>query len=309
MKRLVHPVLLFAIAAVLFCSPVLGQYGAPSWSEPTRERPALDVPYVPTPPEVVARMLDLAGVGNNDVLYDLGCGDGRIVVTAARERRVRKAVGFDLDPKRISESVENARKAGVSGRVRFEQKNLFDVDLGEATVLSLYLLPTVNLQLRPKLFRELKPGTRIVSHDFDMAEWIPDQTVRLGAHTVYYWVMPANAGGTWSWSLSDGRKEHTYELRLEQRFQNVEHAHLVLDGKEQDISQVRVNGSTLEFTAEGVMNGRRQQLRFSGTVQGDVLHGKVTSPHKPGASRLWTAEREAASASPLDRMDQKQIVL
>ncbi len=309
MKRAGHLVLLFFIAASVFALPVLGQYAVPSWSQPTPERPALDVPYVPTPPEVIARMLEVAGVDSNDVLYDLGCGDGRIVVTAAKERKVRKAVGFDLDPRRIRESVENARLAGVAERASFEQKNLFDVDLREATVLSLYLLPAVNLQLRPKLFRELRPGTRVVSHDFDMADWRPDRTITIGPHTVYYWVVPANAGGSWTWSLADGEQSHRYELKLQQRFQNVDQAELFVDGKEQPVTDVRVNGDKLEFTTEGMLAGQKQQLRFSGIVQGNSLRGSVTAPGRSGETRKWSAERVAATVLPLDRTFQKQIAL
>ncbi len=154
-----------------------------------------DVPYVGTPPRVVEEMLKLAGVTRNDVIYDLGCGDGRIVITAAQKYGAR-GVGIDIDSQRIRESNENAQKAGVTGQVRFSQQDLFTADFREATVVTLYLLPSVNLQLRPKLLRELKPGTRIVSHNYDMGDWKPEKvvTVDLGEfneHKIYYWVVPA----------------------------------------------------------------------------------------------------------------------
>jgi SAM-dependent methyltransferase len=152
----------------------------------------LDVPYVPTHERAVEEMLKLAQVKKDDVVYDLGCGDGRIVVTAARQYGAR-GVGVDIDPQRIKESNENARKAGVTERVKFVQSDLFKVDLKDATVVTLYLLPEINLKLRPKLFRELKPGTRVVSHDFDMGEWKPEKTVRVRAdreHTLYLWTIP-----------------------------------------------------------------------------------------------------------------------
>lgn len=157
----------------------------------------LDVPYVPTPDSVVARMLEVAKVGSGDLLYDLGSGDGRIVITAAQKYGAR-GVGYDLNPKRIEESNENARKAGVTDRVRFEQKDLFEADLSGATVVTLYLLPSVNLKLRPKLLKDLAPGTRVVSHNYGMGDWEPvsvDEIDVDGAkHFVYYWVVPP--GGT-----------------------------------------------------------------------------------------------------------------
>jgi len=151
-----------------------------------------DVIYVPTPPEVVAEMLKVANVTKNDVIYDLGSGDGRIVITAAKERGAR-GVGIDIDPERIREANENARAAGVTDKVKFLQKDLFETDIHEATVVTLYLLPSLNVKLRPKLFKELRPGTRIVSHSFDMGDWKPDQVIDVDGRTVYYWVIPANA--------------------------------------------------------------------------------------------------------------------
>ena len=155
--------------------------------------PKLDVPYVPTPNEVVTRMLQLANVQKNDVLYDLGSGDGRIVVTAAQKYGTR-GVGIDINPERISEANANARAAKVTDRVQFRQQDLFKTDLSEATVVTLYLLPNINVKLRPQLFKQLKPGTRIVSHDFDMGEWKPERVVQVQGptreHTLYYWVVP-----------------------------------------------------------------------------------------------------------------------
>lgn len=148
----------------------------------------LDVPYVPTGQEVVDAMLELGKVTKDDVLYDLGCGDGRIVVTAAKKYGT-KGTGVDIDPERIQEANANAREANVTDKVRFVEGNLFDVDLSEASVVTLYLLPSVNLKLRPKLM-QLKPGTRIVSHAFDMDDWKPDQTVQVGGSTIFLWTVP-----------------------------------------------------------------------------------------------------------------------
>ena len=147
--------------------------------------------YVPTPPEVVEEMLKLADVKKGDVLYDLGSGDGRIPVTAARKYGIR-AVGIDIDPERIREAKDNAARNGVEHLVRFRQEDLFKADFREATVVTLYLLPDLNVKLRPRLWSELKPGARVVSHQFDMADWKPEKEVELNGRTIYFWTIPAN---------------------------------------------------------------------------------------------------------------------
>jgi SAM-dependent methyltransferase len=154
-----------------------------------------DVVYVPTPQEVVDRMLEIAKVNRNDVLYDLGSGDGRIPITAAQKFGI-KAVGIDINPLRIKEANANAQKAGVADRVTFLNQDLFQSNFSDATVVTLYLLPSLNVQLRPQLFRQLKPGTRIVSHDFNMGEWKPERTEQMevngATRTIYFWTIPAN---------------------------------------------------------------------------------------------------------------------
>ncbi|WP_137174015.1 class I SAM-dependent methyltransferase [Massilia sp. HP4] len=158
-------------------------------AQAAKETPRLDVPYVPTPQEVVDKMLDLAKVGKNDTLFDLGCGDGRIVVTAAKERGAR-GTGIDIDPTRIAEAKENAKKAGVSDRAQFRVGDLFKTDFSSATVVTLYLLPTINAKLRPQLWKQLKVGTRVVSHAFDMgSEWPAEKTVEVDGRTIYYWTI------------------------------------------------------------------------------------------------------------------------
>ena len=151
-----------------------------------------DVVYVPTPQEVVDKMLEMAKVGKGDVLYDLGSGDGRIPVTAAKRFGI-KAVGIDIDPDRIREATENAKKAGVSSLVQFRQEDLFKADFKDATVITLYLLPQLNEKLRPRLWAELKPGTRIVSHQFEMGDWKPEKKLESNGRTIYFWTIPARA--------------------------------------------------------------------------------------------------------------------
>src|SRR5258708_2307914 len=172
---------LLTLVALGIAAQALGQ--AP---QPQRE---LDVPYVPTPDEVVAGMLQAAGVKKGDVIYDLGCGDGRIVIAAAQKFGTR-GVGIDINPVRIQEARENAKKAGVTGLVKFIEEDLFQAKIGDATVVTLYLLPAINLKLRPKLLRDLKPGTRIVSHSFDMGDWKPDKKLEAGGDEIFYWVIP-----------------------------------------------------------------------------------------------------------------------
>ena len=148
-----------------------------------------DVPYVPTPKPVVDRMLELADVDETDVLYDLGSGDGRIVIRAARTHGAR-GVGIEIDPDLVKKARKNAKEAGVADLVEFRQGDLFEADISEATVVTLYLLPSVNQKLRPILFEQLSPGTPVVSHDFDMGRWAPDRTVDLEGDTVYRWTIP-----------------------------------------------------------------------------------------------------------------------
>ena len=177
---------------------------APTTTAQPQERQA-NVPYVPTPEKVVDRMLKLANVSSNDVLYDLGSGDGRIPITAVQKYGASRATGIEINPQLVQQSRENSQKAGVTDRVAFLQQDLFQTDLSQATVVTLYLLPSVNLQLQPKLLQELKPGTRIISHDFDMGEWKPERVERVQGparqHTIYYWVVPENPSANLQWSF------------------------------------------------------------------------------------------------------------
>jgi SAM-dependent methyltransferase len=177
--------LVLALAAALSVASTMAQPLKPLEKEP-------EVPYVPTHERIVAEMLKVANVKKSDVLYDLGSGDGRIVITAAKRFGTR-GVGVDIDPVRVKEARENAVKAGVTDRVKFLQQDLFETDIREATVVTLYLLPEVNLRLRPKLLSDLKPGTRVVSHNYDMGDWTPLKTLQVHVpeeHTIYYWVVP-----------------------------------------------------------------------------------------------------------------------
>jgi len=171
-----------ALACVLAVAPV-----ALAQSAPTRSP---DVVFVPTPQEVVDAMLTLAEVKKGDTVYDLGCGDGRIVITAAKKFGAN-AVGIDIDPERIQEANANARREGVAGKVSFRQEDLFQADITNASVVTLYLLSTLNQKLKPKLMADLKPGTRIVSHAFDMGDWKPEKESDVNGRRIYLWRVPA----------------------------------------------------------------------------------------------------------------------
>jgi len=176
-----------AIAFTLLVSLVAAQLVSAQDGQPKRP---LDVPYVPTSNDVVAAMLKLAGVQKSDVVYDLGCGDGRIVIMAAKQFGAH-GVGIDINPERIQEARANAKQAGVENLVKFEENDLFQGDIHNATVVTLYLLPTINLKLRPKLLSDLKPGTRVVSHSFDMGDWKPEKEDSVDGASIYLWTIPA----------------------------------------------------------------------------------------------------------------------
>ena len=189
MTRLTRAVLISAaLAAGVSSSPTAyaEERQVPAASAQTERRP--DVIFVPTRELVIDAMLKAAKVGPNDVVYDLGCGDGRIVVAAAKLGA--RAVGIDIDPQRIKEANENAARNGLTGKVEFRQGDLFEADIKDATVVTLYLLPSLNVKLRPRLMEQLRPGTRIVSHDFDMGDWKPEETISVDGKTVYVWTIP-----------------------------------------------------------------------------------------------------------------------
>ena len=249
-----------------------------------------DVHYEPTPQLIVEDLLKMAEVNRNDIIYDLGCGDGRFVITAAKKYGAR-GVGIDIDPERIKDSNRNARIAGVQDKVKFIEGDLFESDFREATVVALYLLPDLNMQLRPKLLQELKPGTRIVSHEFDLYDWQPDKMGHLGRNKYYFWVVPADASGKWRWSLSSAKGEEQFVLTLTQKFQE-------LDGRiTTPISTVApleayLIGNQIGFVLRYRPGGKQVDMRFSGRVEGNTMSGFVEVDSGPYAGRhKWTANR------------------
>jgi len=263
----------------------------------------LDVPYVPTPEEVVEAMLAMAEVSKDDVIYDLGCGDGRIVITAAKNYGCR-GIGIDIDPQRIKECHGNADKAGVRDQVEFFQADLFEADFSKATVVALYLLTENNIRLRPKLLQELRPGTRIVSHDYDMGQWKADREALIednwDIHSVYFWIIPADVSGTWTWSMTTDSGNKEFTLNLEQSFQYVSgeaFENKVL--RPVSITGRKIIGNTLAFTMESKQGRGRERLIFQGRVSGHTIVGTVKTEGLEN-SRRWEAKRNPSSQMPLD---------
>ena len=285
------------ILACAFAAPLV----PPAWAaEPS-------VPYVPTPQEVVDRMLQMARVGSTDYVIDLGSGDGRIVVTAAKQYGAR-GFGVDLNPDRIRESNENARKAGVTDKVAFYQRNLFETDLSQATVITMYLLPRVNMELRPKLLG-LKPGTRLVSHDFSMEDWKPDTQVTMdvpgkwggtgGKSDIFFWVIPAKVAGTWRWDLTVGGKPQPYEVTLDQKFQVVSGSARA-GGRTIKLQSAHLNGEDLRFTFTADVNGAPVKHEFAGKVEGDSINGSVVmSGTRVQGQQEWNARRSGSAGAGL----------
>lgn len=265
-----------------------------AWGVPSIDQASLDVPFVPTPLSVVNEMLKLADLDESDVLYDLGSGDGRIVITAAERYGVR-GVGIDLDPQRIMESRANAQLAGVEDRVRFIQGDLFEADLSEATAVTLYLLSSINERLRPKLLRELRPGTPVVSHSFSMGDWEPDKSITVEGRDVYLWIIPAQADGAWALNVDAPGGDQEFLLTLEQEYQKVGGTALI-DGQQVPVQDGQLLGDTLRFFVTRSIDSRDVTQAFVGRVNGDRIQGFVNELNRGGGRGTWTAQRTAAAA-------------
>jgi SAM-dependent methyltransferase len=247
-----------------------------------------DVMFVPTNIDVALGMLRLAGVTDTDVVYDLGSGDGRLVIAAAKRFGAR-GVGIDIDPSLVAEATRNADTAGVTERVSFRRADLFRTPLRDATVVTLYLTPSLNLRLRPKLLEELPPGARVVSNNFDMGEWQPDSTIvvqgtAMANTPVRLWVIPADVRGSWG-ITADGLPR--VRLRLEQQFQQAS-GEVLIEGRGSGSSEVRLIGDSLVLTISGA--NLPQPLRYAGRVKGGRASGIVERPGG-GAPRAWEAVR------------------
>ena len=252
--------------------PIIGQEGK-------------DVIWVPTPQALVERMLEMAKTTPNDYVVDLGSGDGRTVITAAKKYGAR-AIGIEYNPDMVELSRRNAEKAGVADRAQFVNGDIFQTDFSKATVLTLYLLPNLNVRLRP-IILGMKPGTRVVSHAFSMGEWQPDDIQKVEGRTAYLWIVPARVQGTWRWGSS-----HPYELMLQQHFQEVEGLARA-DNKMAQFRNARLEGDRISFSVIEFSGMGNVQRDFTGHVNGEVMEG-VVKRSDAGGEEKWTAKRVAA---------------
>jgi hypothetical protein len=256
--------------AVLLCLLAAGADAQQKNYEPQVGQEGKDVIWVPTPQGLIDKMLDMAKVTSADYVIDLGSGDGRTVITAAR--RGARALGIEYNPDMVELSKQSAEKAGVTGKANFVKADLFESDFSQATVITMYLLPTINLKLRPKIL-SLKPGTRIVSHAFTMDDWNADQTATFDGRTAYLWIVPANVEGAWQFAQG--------ELSLVQSFQEV-------------TGTLRSGGSTVAITS-GKLTGNQISFiagnsEYTGRVNGATIEGTV----KGASSGAWNATRTGA---------------
>ena len=243
-----------------------------------------DVPYVPTDDAIVPAILRLAKVTAADVIYDLGCGDGRIVIAAAKRLGAR-GVGIDIDPARIEECRDNAQRAGVCDRVQFLQTSFFGIDLSPATVVTLYLLPSLNIRLRSKLLSQLRPGSCVISNHFDMADWQADETVSTHHRNLYRWMVPAWVAGEWHCTVNDPAGRRRVVLKLERNYQIVT-GKAAVAGRETMIGHGRISGDQLTFRlVEWGRNGAI--MRYAATVEGGQLKGRCWPEGREDQASVW----------------------
>lgn len=280
----------------LRCAAAVVLVAAPAWCPAADQHPHADVPYVPTPWAVVDAMLKLAKVGAGDFVIDLGSGDGRIVIRAAQKHGAR-GFGVEIDGALVDEARREAQRQGVAGRAEFLEQNLFNTDIGRATVVTMYLYPRLMIQLRPRLFEQLKPGARVVSHDFDMEGWqpdarltvpVPDKPYGPPSSAVYLWVMPANAAGDWRWRSTVGGVPMDFELSLAQSFQALD-GRALIGGRPARVEAGRMHGDEIRFMLTAEADGRALRHEFRGRVEGEAIKGreKVSG----GGESQWNAMR------------------
>ncbi len=281
-----------ALAGIMLCAVGLFSAHAQSWAWDDGT-----VPFVVSPEEVVDRMLRIAEVRAGDYVIDLGSGDGRIVIGAAR--RGARALGIDIDPTLVAKGRENAAVAGVTDRTEFSSQDLFETDLSKASVITMYLLPEVNLKLRPKLLT-LKPGTRLVSHDWNMREWEPDETIELrtpekpvglgGKSRIHLWIVPADARGHWvaDVPLHGG----AWAFDIGQEFQAIAVRAAVGAGRDLTVRATRLRGVEIKIAITGLVGAKAWNHLFKGTISGDTMAGEVlVSDGEQQRTIPWTAKR------------------
>jgi len=276
-------------AGLMAALPAFAQPQAWAWDDGT-------VPYVQTPMEIVERMLRMAEVGRDDYVIDLGSGDGRIVIEAAK--RGARGLGVDLDPELVKHATENARRAGVADRAQFMVKDIFETDLSAATVVAFYLLPDFNAKLLPRLLK-LRPGTRIVSHDGGIGDWPPDERLEMrapekpvgvgGVSRVELWIVPADARGTWVGELP--AHGGSWRMRVKQKYQELD-IDVAAQGRDLLVRNSRLRGEEIKIIVTGIVSGRAWHHYFVGRLKDDRIDGEVTvSDGNNKRSFPWTATR------------------
>jgi hypothetical protein len=267
---------------------------------------AADVPYVPTPPNVVEAMLDLAKVKADDFLIDLGSGDGRIVIAAAKKYGAH-GTGVELDGALVTQARREAERQGVGSKVEFRAENLFITDIARATVITMYLFPRVNMALRPRMFAELKPGTRIVSHEFDFGNWKPDARITVAVPNKPYgpprsdvmlWIVPANAAGRWQWRTAVDGTPLDCEVTFQQTFQELRGS-ASAGGLPAKLQELRLRGDEIHFSVFAQVNGKNVQQEYEGRISGDGLRGSARGP-AAGSAAEWQAKRVVRAEIDID---------
>lgn len=273
---------IFAVSIVAILTLCLAiTWGQQGQFQPSVGQAGKDVIWVPTPPELISAMLEMAKVTPNDLLMDLGSGDGRIVIAAAKLGTT--AIGVEYENNMVELSRANAQKEGVANKATFIQGDIFETDFSKATVLTMYLLPSLNMKLREAILN-MKPGTRVVSHAFNMEDWEPDQTANVEGRTAYFWVVPAKVAGTWRWQSGNA----VAELTLDQTFQKIA-GRLRLGTQLQDLKDAKLDGAHITFTAG--------DLTYSGTVNGDSIVGTSQNAAASNTAQTraavtkWTAQK------------------
>jgi precorrin-6B methylase 2 len=256
-------------------------------------------PFVPTDESDVVRMLKLAGVREGDVVFDLGSGDGRIVLEAGRMNAGVRGRGIEMDEKLVAESTARAKGAGLTERVQFIHQNAFDADLKDATVITMWLWPEVMHMLRPKILEEARPGTRVVTRMWDLGTWPPDETARDG-NTLYKWIVPAKVAGSWDWTLTIGERTSAYTALLDQRYQSAEGVARV-GSRRAVLKDVKLTGDEISFSLLLSLKGTKLiRHQFRGKVAGDVIEGTVSvlgGAYDKAVEMPWRAQRAAAKSA------------
>jgi SAM-dependent methyltransferase len=300
----VRPITAFVFAFTLIFSasaslPAAAQEVTPDVEEISD---GLDVPFVPSHAEVLKSMFELTKANKDDYVIDLGSGDGRIVIAAAKWLGAQ-GFGVDLNAKLVAIANERAKRQGVADRAKFYVRDLFETDISKASLVTMYLLPEIVLQLRPKLLSTLKPGTRIASHDYHLGDWRPDHMRVIDAggeerSIVYAWTVPAKVAGTWHWTVSHSRYFNTttpMQAEIEQRYQDLS-GRMIADGRVVPLREARVDGTKVSFTLTSELDDVVVDQHYSGVVKGDEIEGTVRLSGSVKAVEIpWRASRRKAA--------------